>query len=1223
MSRIFLSHSSVDNFEAVAMRDWLASEGWDDVFLDLDSERGIAAGKRWERELHKAATRCEAVIFLLSENWLASGWCLKEYGLARGLNKKLFAALIEADKKIGDLPPQLTGTWQLIDLAGGQDMQLFRAALPGSHEEKHVAYARDGLRRLKRGLEKAGLDPKFFAWPPDNDPRRSPFRGLKPFEAEDAGIFFGRDGPIVETTDRLRGMHAGAAPRLFVILGASGAGKSSFLRAGVLPRLSRDDGHFLPLPPIRPERAALTGETGLLGALETAFPAMARAELRATIRKGAAGVRTLLAGYVAEAVARLPAQNEAAAKPPSIVIAIDQAEELFRGEGVSEANQLLEFVRELTLADDPPVIVIFAIRSDAYDMLQQSRILAGLRHETLPLSPMPRGAYLEVIAGPARRASKAGRKLVVEPQLVQRLLEDIEQGGSRDALPLLAFTLEQLYLEYGRAGSLMLADYAQFGGLKGAIDAAVERAFARADADTRIPRNRSEREKLLQSAFIPWLAGIDPVTNSPRRQIALLNDIPRDAVALINLLVEERLLSVDTRPVEGEDGKRIATVEPAHEALLRQWGLLQGWLTKYSGLLVTLDRVQAAAREWNMNARKDDWLQHRGQLLDQARDLLANDHIASKLDLMDTSYLDACIDRFGFRGAVAPEMSLSEKIQSVLALAGSGHAAVAQRRFDEFGLDEVIASGQLRLDILSLKARILKDRGLTADDSEARTELMTRAAEIYEAIFEQNRSGATLLGAAALRLWSGDRESARDAGKAALIILSDGPPQAPDYWHLTALAEAHLLTGDMLSAAREIELAAKCERGREVVHWQAFASTSRQLRRSCKILGVGVDFLAPLHVPPLIVYTGDRPGSRLGPADEAALASAIRAELATRESHLGIGSLAAGADILFAEALLERGADLHVVLAFPAEMFMEEAVAPYGARWIERFEQCLMKAKSVRQATNYGYQGHAAPIRYASRLAMGQVALRARSFDADAIMLAACNPDGPLAEEGFDASEEVAFWLGTHRRAFNIRSDGRLEEATAQQIGFVKAHEAGDSVNAVSLFGDLHGFSRMPETSVPKYAERILGGIGTILNNHRDRLLSRNSWGDAIFVQFGSVRTAARCALDLQEMLRRPEIAELDAGVYMSMRIGLHYGPVYRVFDQVQERTGYMGINVVEAARIEPIAVPGMIYVSEAFAVALAIEGDADFICEYLGEVETAKKFGKTALYELRRRGSV
>ena len=61
MSRIFISHSSTDNAPAIALRDWLVGEGWDDLFLDLDPERGIAAGERWERALNEAARRCEAV----------------------------------------------------------------------------------------------------------------------------------------------------------------------------------------------------------------------------------------------------------------------------------------------------------------------------------------------------------------------------------------------------------------------------------------------------------------------------------------------------------------------------------------------------------------------------------------------------------------------------------------------------------------------------------------------------------------------------------------------------------------------------------------------------------------------------------------------------------------------------------------------------------------------------------------------------------------------------------------------------------------------------------------------------------------------------------------------------------------------------------------------------------------------------------------------------------
>jgi hypothetical protein len=117
---------------------------------------------------------------------------------------------------------------------------------------------------LRIGLERAGLDARFFVWPPESDPKRPPYRGLLPLEAADAGIFFGREAPTIEALDRIRGMRDGAAPRLLVLLGASGAGKFSFLRAGLLPRLVRDDRNYLALPVIRPERAAINGEGGLL-----------------------------------------------------------------------------------------------------------------------------------------------------------------------------------------------------------------------------------------------------------------------------------------------------------------------------------------------------------------------------------------------------------------------------------------------------------------------------------------------------------------------------------------------------------------------------------------------------------------------------------------------------------------------------------------------------------------------------------------------------------------------------------------------------------------------------------------------------------------------------------------------------------------------------------------------------------------------------------------------
>jgi hypothetical protein len=109
MSRIFISHSSKDNFEAVALRDWLAAQGWKDAFLDLDPERGIAAGERWERALHEAANRCEAVIFLVSANWLASGWCRLQESNPRPTDYKSVALPTELNRPFPKIVAEFSG----------------------------------------------------------------------------------------------------------------------------------------------------------------------------------------------------------------------------------------------------------------------------------------------------------------------------------------------------------------------------------------------------------------------------------------------------------------------------------------------------------------------------------------------------------------------------------------------------------------------------------------------------------------------------------------------------------------------------------------------------------------------------------------------------------------------------------------------------------------------------------------------------------------------------------------------------------------------------------------------------------------------------------------------------------------------------------------------------------------------------------------------------------
>lgn len=638
MARIFLSHSSVNNPQAVGLCDWLASEGWDDVFLDLDADRGIAAGERWERALNEAASRCEAVLFLVSRAWLDSGWCHKELSLAQKLGKRLFGVSIESFEP-GELPAELSSTWQVVDLAAGRDHRLFRVTMPRTHEECHVTFSQEGLKRLRRGLVNAGLDPRFFEWPPETDPDRPPYRGLRPLEADDAGIFFGRDAPIFEALDRLRALRADSAPRLLVILGASGAGKSSFLRAGLFARMRRYDRDFLPLPIVRPERAAISGDNGLLHALESARNAagikLPRSKIRAAIDGGAETLRPVLRALV-DAGTSEASDTDGPAPPPTLVISIDQGEELFRAEGRDQAQQLLILLRDLLGADDPALIVVIAIRSDSYAQLQEVKALEEVRKIPFDLGPMPHGSYVDVIRGPATRLEDTTRRLTIDDALVDVLLRDIEVGGAKDSLPLLSFTMERLYLENGGTGRLTITDYDNLGGIKGSIEEAVEQALT-ADTEPPIPRDLAARQPLLRHGLIPWLADIDPDTGAPRRRVARLSEIPADSQPLLMNLVDQRLLTIDRLARTGE-----TTIEPAHEALLRQWSLLRRWLTEDTSLLAVLEGVKRASRDWVKWNKSDAWLIHAADRLAAAERLNERVDLAANLDETDRGYLAAC-----------------------------------------------------------------------------------------------------------------------------------------------------------------------------------------------------------------------------------------------------------------------------------------------------------------------------------------------------------------------------------------------------------------------------------------------------------------------------------------------------------------------------------------------------------------------------------------------------
>src|SRR5262249_48228333 len=256
----------------------------------------------------------------------------------------------------------------------------------------------------------------------------------------------------------------------------------------------------------------------------------------------------------------------------AIILSIDQAEELFNPDGAAEAKAFLENLATVLAPPDgappPHMLVLATMRSDRYELLQSEPHLLAIKQDLFNLPPIAPSEFKSVIEGPAHRVVESGGKLALDPHLTEQLIADA-QGA--DALPLLGFTLERLYADFGADGDLTLAEYQQVGGVQGSIEAAIASALADPGRSPAIPPAKETQLAAMRAAFIPWLARIDPDTGVPMRRVARVDEIPENSRAIVERLVATRLLIADRRA--GVD-----VIEVAHESLLRRWPALTAWL---------------------------------------------------------------------------------------------------------------------------------------------------------------------------------------------------------------------------------------------------------------------------------------------------------------------------------------------------------------------------------------------------------------------------------------------------------------------------------------------------------------------------------------------------------------------------------------------------------------------------------------------------------------------
>lgn len=557
----------------------------------------------------------------------------------------------------------------------------------------------------------------------------------------------------------------------------------------------------------------------------------------------------------------------------------------------------------------------------------------------------------------------------------------------------------------------------------------------------------------------------------------------------------------------------------------------------------------------------------------------------------------------------------------VWAVARSGGTKRALQLYDDYRMGE-------RLDGKSqgLHARLLKDLALKTDPPQ-RQDALKQAADAYAAVFERHGGPWPAVNAATLHLLSGDRDAAAAWSQKTFGACAEMTPgsETEGYFRAVSMAEAALVIGDVRTATLELWRAGTYD----TVGHATRATTRKQLRFICEANQLEPDILDLIEVPQVIYYAGhiiSPPGSGgRFPADkEAEVAREIGRYLDNGKIGFAFGSLAAGADILFAEACRERGIDLHVVLPFDTEEFIRASVAPAGTGWVDRFHACLawcrqrepQGAGSITLATDGAFLGDESLFLYGSQFAMGLAVLRARNLDTEPGMIAVY--DGGETE-GVGTGGSIALWgeLGLRSTIIPVRGGSGETVKIAWESASPDVPERHP--HAI-LYGDLEGFSELREEEVARFNNTIMSKISAVLGAYKKNVLYKNSFGDAVYVVFDAALPAARCALEIQKVFDRAEFKETAKGSRLSFRLGGHFGPVFHGTDFIRNEPAYYGTQVTKVARIEPVTPPGAVYVTESMAAALALSDSYDIECDYVGIVALAKDYGEFRMYVLRER---
>ena len=575
--RVFVSASSADEDFVARLSADLQQRGI--VVRQEDPDR-TQNGLDQQDGVRQAIRAVEVVLVVLSPAAHASR-TVKEHLCIANLYQRRLVFVWAAGEEIAAVLPEEWGRTVQIDLVDARE-----ARYEGALDQLLACLQEDIPLEVSTSPEPA-FEP------------RNPYKGLRAFTQDDTDDFFGRDSFTQELVDQVKGILTSGQPgppaaRLLTVLGPSGSGKSSVVMAGLLPRLQRGalpgSQEWVYLEPMIPGTHPLEA---LVLTLAPRFPDRSLKSLREDLQDESTRSLHLLATQLV----KTPGQQ--------VVLFVDQFEELFNPTiSEDERQHFIDLLLSAITEPGGPLLLLVTLRADCYERPMRYPTLSRLMQTRLQqVFPMEVQDLRSVIKGPAALPDV---QLSFEGSLVGDLLFEVQ--GQVGALPLLQFTLEQLF-QRRNGRQLTLSAYREIGGVKGALTRQAEETYAALPSE--------EHRKLARALFVRL---IDPgvTEQDTTRRRAALSEFSLTETSQTRLLQEVADAFIAARLLTTNEIAGTTTIEVSHEALIREWPRLAGWLREAREDIRLQQAISKDTAEWERRNKPGDRL-YRGSQLKEAR----------------------------------------------------------------------------------------------------------------------------------------------------------------------------------------------------------------------------------------------------------------------------------------------------------------------------------------------------------------------------------------------------------------------------------------------------------------------------------------------------------------------------------------------------------------------------------------------------------------------------